>query len=210
MPLSGSFTEIWLDLYLWLAPVNNPKHGWRMLILWARVIYDFIFHQLCHSREHRRILFFFLKMLLCLHRHWTEEMVLYVCFHGDAQKIYCQDCLRYSRNLFVWFITLFWCVIGILVTMLFILYINLGSSISFPLFISYYAVKKNLNKILTLKSIDSSPIKGRMLKETKYLKVIWKKKYLKNECWCLKKKISHCGAEYVEEQSGKWVKFKTS
>lgn len=122
---------------------------------------------------------FFLKMLLCLHRHWTEEMVLYVCFHGDAQKIYCQDCLRYSRNLFVWFITLFWCVIGILVTMLFILYINLGSSISFPLFISYYAVKKNLNKILTLKFIDSSPIKGRMLKETKYLKVIWKKNYLK-------------------------------
>ena len=60
----GKYTDIWLDSHWWLTHVNNPQEGCRTLILSAGVIYDFIFHQLCHSRAVVKDIIFFLKILL--------------------------------------------------------------------------------------------------------------------------------------------------
>lgn len=53
------YTDIWLDSHLWLTPVNNLQEGERMLTLSARVTYDFVFHQLCHSRAAVKDIIFF-------------------------------------------------------------------------------------------------------------------------------------------------------
>lgn len=140
-PFSGCFVEMWWDSHLWLTPVNNPKTGRRCLYCEPELSMTLFFISFVIQGQQGRILFFFFK---CCYDFTDTRLGKWSCspaFMRILRKQIAWIVLDMQRIHLCGLLPLFWCVIGVLVTMLFIPYINLGRSISFPLFKSYFALK---------------------------------------------------------------------